>query len=151
MQTTEPICVLVADDDEDIRASVRLLLEDEGYGVAESADGASTLRALCAAPAGLVVLLDLTLRLGDGLTLAAILADPDLTRQHVYELFTAARLDTTVTSRLATTSVPLRVMRKPFDADELLRVLAQAASHHTCGSSDGMPATHLAEGEPADT
>src|SRR5262245_64068037 len=51
--------VLVVDDDEDIRETLRLVLEDAGYDVLLAADGRSALDVLRKGAEGLVVLLDL--------------------------------------------------------------------------------------------
>src|SRR3954470_12387725 len=72
--------VLVVDDDPDIRESVRLVLEDEGYEVEEAADGAAALALLRAATTRPdVILLDLMMPVMNGWQFrAAQLADDDL-------------------------------------------------------------------------
>jgi DNA-binding response OmpR family regulator len=53
---TRPRCVLVVDDDDDIRTLVETLLAGAGYSVESAADGRAALRAFHARPADLVVL-----------------------------------------------------------------------------------------------
>ena len=55
----EPIDVLVADDDDDVREALALVLEHEGFRVTAVADGAQALAHLRACPAPPIVLLDL--------------------------------------------------------------------------------------------
>ncbi len=57
--------VLVVDDNEDIRAFVRISLEEEGYRVVEAIDGESALAALKSEPPD-VILLDIGIGLPDG-------------------------------------------------------------------------------------
>ena len=66
--------VLVVDDDEAIRETLRALLEDEGYAVREAANGAEALVSLeQERPA--VVLLDMRMPIMDGWAFAAALRD----------------------------------------------------------------------------
>jgi CheY-like chemotaxis protein len=59
--------ILVVDDDEDIRASLREVLEDEGYAVACVSNGREALDYLKkAAPRPCVILLDLMMPVMDG-------------------------------------------------------------------------------------
>jgi len=60
-----PSRILLVDDDERIRASMRLALEDEGYAVEEAASGEAALAAFDRRPAD-VVLIDLMLPGMDG-------------------------------------------------------------------------------------
>ena len=48
--------ILIVDDDEEIRVTLRILFEDEGYNVREAPDGAVALAILRAVPYPLVVL-----------------------------------------------------------------------------------------------
>lgn len=119
--------VLVVDDDTDIRETLRLALEDEGYSVHEAEDGMIALRALRESSHPLVVLLDLMMpRLdGEGVLRAAV-ADERL-RRHVYVMVTAKyqSLPTSLRSLISTLDVP--VLPKPVDLDDLLNTVADAS------------------------
>ena len=58
--------VLVVDDDIDIRETISLVLEDEGYAVASASNGAEALAYLQAHPPPDVILLDLMMPVMDG-------------------------------------------------------------------------------------
>ncbi len=119
--------VLVADDDSGIRESLRLILEDAGYQVAEAADGMQALDILRASPQQMVVLLDLMMPKVDGAgVLGAVAADPQLAKQHAFVLMTAARktLGLAFARLLADLRVPL--LAKPFDLETVLEVVEQA-------------------------
>jgi CheY-like chemotaxis protein len=51
--------VLIVDDDEDIRDAIRQALEDEGYEVADAANGREALELLQTGPIPALILLDL--------------------------------------------------------------------------------------------
>lgn len=121
--------VLVVDDNQDIRETVRLVLEDEGYTVLEAGDGMTALNILRDSPQSLVVLLDHIMPGIDGTeTLDLIGRDTQLARRHAYLMMTAS--STVGTPEIVTPDdefeVPL--VAKPFDLDELLGAVAQAAA-----------------------
>lgn len=120
--------VLVVDDDPEIRESMRLMLEGEGYSVREAPDGLAALDILNASTLPLVVLLDLRMpRLdGEGL-LRAVAHDSYLATSHTYLLLTANFL--AVSPALAAILAQLHspVVPKPFDLDVLLELVHQAA------------------------
>ena len=65
--STEPApVILVVDDEEDIRASLRMVLEYEGLRMLEAASGAEALRAAAGEPVD-AVLLDIKMPRTDGL------------------------------------------------------------------------------------
>ena len=119
--------VLIVDDDEDIRASVRAILEDlGGYTVYEAPDGAAALAILQTSQQSFVVLLDLLMPGMDGIdVLEAVAADETLATRHSYVLVTVSRRavskDFPSTLKLAVPIVP-----KPYDLDTLLTVVAEA-------------------------
>jgi CheY-like chemotaxis protein len=121
-------CVLVVDDDEGIRETLRFLLEDAGHDVLEATDGFAALRVLRASAEPLVVLLDFMMPGLDGAgVLRAVAQDATLAGMHSYIVITAdARA-----ANLLTASLPPRlsvpVIRKPFDIDLLLDTIAEAA------------------------
>jgi DNA-binding NarL/FixJ family response regulator len=79
----EPITILLADDDDRFRSTVRALLERDGYRVvAEAADAASTVE-LAAAEDPDVIVIDLTMEGADGLSTAEELLDGDPSRSVV--------------------------------------------------------------------
>ncbi|WP_331273086.1 response regulator transcription factor [Motilibacter deserti] len=67
MTSPEPATVLVVEDDDNIRAVLRMGLEDEGYAVVEAATGESAVASMSAAPADFM-LVDVMLGGMNGLT-----------------------------------------------------------------------------------
>lgn len=120
--------VLVVDDDAGIRETIRLMLEDAGYAITESHNGAGALERLRAGAARYVVLLDYTLPDLDGLALLRTLeAEPTLADRHAVAL---------VSARSEVDEPPLRdlcrrlgvpIIPKPFEMDELLDAVAALA------------------------
>src|SRR5262249_58359176 len=108
----------------------RLMLEEEGYAMAEAADGIGALNELRASTTPLVILLDLDLPRADGLAvLTAVADDPTLAARHRFILLTAVapkRVEQTdeICARLAAP-----VVIKPFDGDDLMRAIALARAH----------------------
>jgi CheY-like chemotaxis protein len=69
--------ILVVEDDEDIRLSLRYILEDEGYTVAEATHGREALAWLATGRRPCLILLDLMMPVMTGLEfLAALRGDP---------------------------------------------------------------------------
>lgn len=136
MASDTGVTVLVVDDNQDIRETVRLTLEDEGYTVLEAGDGHAALDMLRESPVPLVVLLDQIMPGMDGTaTLGMIGRDERLARRHAYVMMTA---DSTIAApEIVTSSADLAVplVSKPFDIDDLLDAVAQAAgSLHECAT-----------------
>ncbi len=120
--------VLIVDDDEGIRESLRLVLEDAGYAVAEVADGRRALGALRRSEERMIVLLDNFMPNLDGTSfLTAVAADDSLFPRHAYVLITASpnALSGDTVTFLARAGIPL--IRKPFDIDELLGAVEQVS------------------------
>jgi CheY-like chemotaxis protein len=117
--------VLLVDDDEDLRDSVRDLLQMCGYSVTTAEDGAAALLRLALMKRPCVVLLDLVMPGMDGWKLLSILrADPTFA------------VPVVVVSAHAATHAPAgaaSVLHKPFALDELLRVVEQH-----CGPPPGV-------------
>jgi len=110
--------VLVVDDDEAIRESLREVLEDEGYEARTAANGLEALEALRGTELSrpTLMLLDLMMPVMNGWqVLEAISHDPELRRIPVI-LVTAAGDITIPTS--ATVCIP-----KPIDLERLLNVI----------------------------
>lgn len=112
----EPGWVLVADDDEDIRALVGLVLEDEGLRTFGASDGVDAIEQLKAHPTAGLVLLDIMMPRMDGTeVVSAMRRDENLQGipivifsgdNRARELAAAARVD--------------GVLVKPVDLDKLL-------------------------------
>jgi DNA-binding response OmpR family regulator len=71
---TAQLHILVVDDDQRIRTMLRRYLTEEGFSVAEAADGAGLRKAMDERPSDLI-LLDLVMPGEDGLTLARYIRD----------------------------------------------------------------------------
>jgi two-component system response regulator (stage 0 sporulation protein A) len=121
--------VLVADDDELIRRTLRLILRDAGHTVIEAADGKAALATLYSSRERLVAILDLVMpRLGGVGVLEAVDADAILARRHAYILITAFPQQLpplAVADMLHRLGVP--VLHKPFDMPLLLGTIKAAA------------------------
>lgn len=121
--------VLVIDDDDAIRETLRMILHDEGgYVVLEAAEASRGLDQLRRAPQGVVVLFDYRMSRVNGADLLA-LADQEqaLAERHSFVCMTAVsrtHLPATLVTLLARYDVPL--VTKPFDLDNLLEVIRLA-------------------------
>lgn len=120
--------VLIVDDDPDIRTTLRLLLEDEGYVVEERGDGLARLGVLRASPNPLVVLLDYRMpHLNGDEVLRAVAAEGDLTARHAFVLLTASPREVEPNTGRLPETLAVRVVSKPFELGTLLDVVAEAA------------------------
>lgn len=119
--------VLIVEDDGDTRLSLRLVLEDAGYAVDETTDGASALERLRASPCALVVLLDNLLPGLGGAEVLAALDCEGAARRHAYVLVTASpqRVTDALAERLERLRAP--VLAKPFEVNDLLSMVAEVA------------------------
>ncbi|HEX6818556.1 MAG TPA: response regulator [Ktedonobacterales bacterium] len=121
--------ILIADDEEDLRETLRILLEGEGYTVSEAADGAQALNAIRTSSVPMVVLLDLLMPVMSGdAVLQAVAADPILAARDVYLLLTANNRPLLTSVSQVLTALNVRFVAKPFDIDALLAEVAQAAA-----------------------
>jgi two-component system response regulator FlrC len=121
--------VLVVEDDQSTREVIVECLQDAGYTVYEAPDGAPALERLRTHPEGLVVLLDLWMPGIDGYqVLQAVAAESPLATKHMYILLSA--IGRTLPLHVVDLLKQLNVssMSKPFDIDELLAAVEQAAS-----------------------
>jgi CheY-like chemotaxis protein len=109
--------VLLVEDEDALRASIRRLLQGEGYNVLEAANGASALQLLESRESDAIslVLTDLRMPIMDGRQLAAALARrrPDLPIVFMSG-FTAQLMD------LRLVSPDLALLAKPFRNNDLL-------------------------------
>lgn len=109
--------VLVVEDEDVLRASIRRLLQEQGYGVLEAANGATALQLLeeNAANNVALVLTDLRMPIMDGRQLASALARRRPSLPIVFMSgFTAQLMD------LRLVSPNLAFLAKPFRNDDLL-------------------------------
>jgi two-component system chemotaxis sensor kinase CheA len=120
--------VLVVDDDADICQALRWLLQDEGYEVLWTLDGASALNILRSTDVRFVVLLDYLMPEVSGDTvLETVAAEPTLKRRHTFILMTAVARTFPVRMRRLLQALAVPVVHKPFDIDELAAKVSQAA------------------------
>ena len=119
--------VLIVDDDETIRETLRDIVQEDGHEALEAPDGAAALEALRSHRKPLIVLLDNVMPGLEGMTvLETIAADPELRDRHSYLLITASpqRLSDSERAMLETLDVP--VIGKPFDLETLSQQFAAA-------------------------
>ena len=126
--------VLIADDDEGIREALRMLLEDEGYSVTEASNGQETLDYLRRDSAGCVALLDLVMPDVEGTELLeAIQSDAALTQRHVYVVLSAGAEALMAQARPLVEALGSVIVQKPFDIDEVTRVVGEAMQRLSAG------------------
>jgi len=120
--------VLVIDDEPQIREALRLLLEDAGHAVTLAASGSTGLEALRASQVPQVVLLDLMMPGMAGLTmLQEVIQEPQLATQHGYILMTGDSHRLIDAAARVLSALPVTVVRKPFDIDDVLETVAAVA------------------------
>lgn len=113
--------ILIVDDEDDLRTALREVIADEGYTVAEAADGQQALDYLRSHPVPCVVLLDLMMpRMSGGELLARMKQDPALRDVPVVVLSAAAvaRMQELVTAFGLPAYLP-----KPLHVEAVLRQL----------------------------
>lgn len=120
--------VLVADDDSDIRAAVRYILEAENYTVLEAQNGSEALHLLRSTSPPLVVLLDLQMPHLDGAeVLRVVAANKKLATRNHFILITAHARSLPLAIANLLFRLHILLLRKPFDVDEVLTMVADAA------------------------
>lgn len=120
--------VLVVDDDEAIRETLRTLLEDAGYRVEEAVEGMEALRRLRTSSERMVVLLDLMMPGLDGAgVLGAVAGDRKLMQQFAFILVTANHNTLTLALANLLQNLDVPFVSKPFDVDYLVGVVDAAA------------------------
>jgi CheY-like chemotaxis protein len=115
--------VLIVDDDESIRQITRDVLEDAGYIVLDTPNGGSALDILHTSQERLIVLLDMRMPDDGQAVMDDIAQDASLAERHRFILFTA----TSVSPPPVAVNLQIPVLNKPFDIDELLRAVSEAA------------------------
>ena len=121
--------VLIADDEQEIRATLRFLLEDAGHTVIEAEDGMAALSLLRTMPQRAVVLLDLVMPRMSGVeVIDTVMREPELLARHAFVLVTASN-PKTERPQLAELldQVPAQMVLKPFDIDVMLDTVERAA------------------------
>jgi CheY-like chemotaxis protein len=119
--------VLVVDDDEDIRETLRVLLEDAGYEVLEAEDGKSALSALRKGNEGMVVLLDLQMPKVTGIeVIQEVAGQKRLASRHAFIVVTANTQTLPLSFVHLLTQLQVPLISKPFDIDPLLEAVATA-------------------------
>ncbi|MGZ3404951.1 MAG: response regulator [Polyangia bacterium] len=113
--------VLVVDDDPDIRDSLRMLLEDEGYEVHTAANGAQAVATMCSL-APCFVILDLMMPVMDGWEVSSRMQDDARLAEIPVCVVTA-------TPEWAPTD-SVCVLSKPVDIERLLELLQERCEQH---------------------
>lgn len=120
--------VLIADDDTDLRETLRAILEDEGHRVTEASTGQTTLAALRDATNGCIALLNLAMPDLDGVAvLRAVQQDATLAQRHVYVVISANTGALWQSAQSLIAALDGFMVRKPFDIDDFLSVINEAA------------------------
>lgn len=120
--------ILLVEDDHDIRETLRMALEDEGYVVYEAEDGLEALAMLRHSMTPLIVALDLRLpRLNGDALLLQVCKREHLPARHCFLLVTANREILSSASLRLLERMQVRIVTKPFDLDDLLDLVANAA------------------------
>jgi CheY-like chemotaxis protein len=123
--------VLIVDDDEGIRETVRFLLEDAGHEVVEARDGATGLDILRTSADPLVVLLDYRMPRMDGGEVLRVAAEGGLATRHAFAMMLASPylLNRDSSGQVQVGSFHIPVVAKPFDIDSLLGLVERLATH----------------------
>jgi CheY-like chemotaxis protein len=118
--------VLVVDDDRDIRSSLRMILEDEGYGVVEADDGSDALALLSANDEPFIVVLDNKMKQMDGTLLLQVIAQqPMLALHRAFILVTGVNRPEELAAPYMA-QLPMSVVDKPFNLVDFIAAVRQA-------------------------
>ncbi len=123
--------VLVVDDDRAIRELLRVMLEMEGYEVATADNGCAALEALEAAGEPWVVLMDVMMPRMSGVEVCRRLNAAGASgRRHQVALMTAGLM-----ARDECPEPARALLRKPFDLDDVVRLVASLARACECAEA----------------
>ena len=123
--------VLIVDDDEGIRETIRFVLEDADHHTMEVNDGEQALHLLRESPVPLVVLLDLMMPKVNGIEfLNTVNADPHLKAFHSIVLMTANSANLLQEVGPLLQEMHIEVIAKPFDIDSLLETVERVSQRH---------------------
>lgn len=125
------ITVLIAEDDFEIRATLKLVLDDANYPTLEASNGQQALAIVRTAPQPLIVLLDIGMPFLDGLSLLHQVAQQPELHRHAYILLTGFHPTKYAVMADLMTQLQVQVVHKPFDIDRLLSVVQQAETSLT--------------------
>lgn len=141
--------VLVVDDDDGIRETLRSLFEDAGYAVVEADGGEAALALLRSTPPPLVVLLDYVMAHLNGGELLRIAAAEGLDTRHSVILMSASprRIDADPFVHQYAIDRDIPIIAKPFDIDRLLATIAAAAARLTSSQGRPVPSESTQPGE----
>lgn len=127
MDMKGPAKVLIIEDDDTIRETIRFILADEGYASLEAPSGLEGHAMLLASEEPLVVLLDYRLPVMDGCDLLGIIAqDARLRERHAIVMMSASPKQTAEDCEDTLDELAVPVLGKPFDIDELVEAVRQA-------------------------
>ena len=116
MKQSGDTCVLIIEDDRNIREALEEILADEGYLVRAAKNGEQALEFCRLGPPPHLILLDLLMPVMDGFEFARRKAsDPELSRVPVC-VMTASGPDAPMPKAEA-------ILRKPLEVDELIAVV----------------------------
>jgi CheY-like chemotaxis protein len=122
--------ILIVDDEQAIRHSLRLALEDEGYQVLEAANGEQALAILTPHVSPMVILLDRLMPILSGdFLLLALAASPVLRQHHSIIVMTANASNIPDVVKRAIEKLNADIVTKPFNLDTLLRAVEYATTH----------------------
>jgi CheY-like chemotaxis protein len=105
--------VLIVEDDDDARASFREVLEDDGYGIVQAADGREAEAYLCRNPPPAAIVLDLMMPRLDGWAFASLMRQGRLPQVPIVVVTAAG-------DRWGYPAPRERVLKKPVSVNELL-------------------------------
>jgi CheY-like chemotaxis protein len=117
--------VLIVDDDQEIRETLRCTLEDEGHTIDEANDGLIALKKIRELQQPTVVLLDFMMPRLDGTgVLREIAQEPSLWSRFAFIIMTATTLRAfSLPSANLVEGITITIMQKPFDIDTLLSAI----------------------------
>jgi DNA-binding NtrC family response regulator len=131
--------VLIVDDDSDLRDTMKMILEIEGYSVSVATNSADALAYLRAASVGHVVLLDFLIPKVKGEVLGAVQQEEPLQR-HAYLLNSGYPPAYFAPEELLVISeVCLRILEKPFEIDEFLDAISAATAQLARNRASAFP------------
>ncbi len=112
--------ILIAEDNDDIRETLRFLLAGAGYHVEEAINGEQALRALQAAAEPCIALLDLTMPRLSGMDVLRAIAEEAGALRHRFILLTARQAPLQPTDMEVLAQLDTPIVYKPFDIDDVL-------------------------------